>query len=62
MGENELYFCCYQLVALKQLGKSLRYQPSIYEGQVGESSAPGRLQLFLESGYPRLNLTLVGPI
>jgi hypothetical protein len=52
-GENELYFCCTNGGA-KQLGQVMRYQPSIHEGQVAESSAPGRLQLFLESADPSL--------
>ena len=47
-GDNELYFCCTNGGA-KQLGQVMRYQPSVHEGQDGESKQPGRLQLFLES-------------
>ena len=47
-GANELYFCCTNGGA-KQLGQVMRYQPSAAEGQAGEKSAPGRIQLFAES-------------
>lgn len=47
-GDNELYFCCTNGGA-KQLGQVMRYQPSAAEGQAGEKSAPGRIQLFAES-------------
>ena len=47
-GDNELYFCCTNGGA-KQLGQIMRYQPSLHEGTKQESSAPGQIQLFLES-------------
>jgi len=47
-GDNELYFCCTSGGAAKE-GQIMRYRPSRYEGQDAESTAPGLLQLFLES-------------
>jgi len=47
-GDGELYFCCTNGGAAK-LSQIMRYRPSRSEGQTGEQSAPGRLQLFVES-------------
>ena len=47
-GDNELYFCCTNGGAAK-LSQIMRYRPSRFEGQTGERSEPGRLQLFVES-------------
>lgn len=47
-GNGELYFCCTSGGAAK-LSQIMRYRPSRFEGQSGERSAPGRLQLFVES-------------
>ncbi len=47
-GDNELYFCCTSGGAAKE-GQIMRYRPSRYEGKDAESTAPGLLQLFLES-------------
>jgi secreted PhoX family phosphatase len=47
-GDGELYFCCTSGGAAK-LSQIMRYRPSRSEGQTGEQSAPGRLQLFVES-------------
>ncbi len=47
-GDGELYFCCTNGGAAK-LSQIMRYRPSPFEGQAGESSEPGRLQLFVES-------------
>ena len=47
-GDGELYFCCTNGGAAK-LSQIMRYRPSRFEGQAGEGSEPGRLQLFVES-------------
>jgi secreted PhoX family phosphatase len=47
-GDGELYFCCTNGGAAK-LSQIMRYRPSRFEGQSSERSAPGRLQLFVES-------------
>jgi secreted PhoX family phosphatase len=47
-GEDELYFCCTSGGAAR-LSQVMRYQLSRFEGQPGEASEPGRLQLFVES-------------
>ncbi len=46
-GEGELYFTCTSGGRQKG-GQIFRYVPSPREGQAGEASQPGRLQLFLE--------------
>ena len=61
-GENELYFTCTSGGA-KKIGQIMRYVPSAEEGQPGEASSPGRLQLFVESSASDLldygdNLTI----
>lgn len=48
-GRNELYFTCTSGGA-KGLGQIMRYVPGTREGHPDEASAPGRTQLFLESG------------
>lgn len=48
MGDGELFFCCTNGGA-KRLGQVMRYRPSRFEGQSGESREPGRLQNFVES-------------
>lgn len=50
-GDGELYFCCTSGGAAK-LSQVMRYRPSIHEGRTNETSAPGRLQLFVESTDP----------
>jgi uncharacterized protein len=50
-GDGELYFCCTNGGAAK-LSQIMRYRPSRFEGQSGERSSPGRLQLFVESTSP----------
>ncbi len=47
-GENELYFCCTS-GGKAELGQVMCYKPSVHEGQDGEASSPGMLQLFVES-------------
>ncbi len=47
-GDGELYFCCTNGGASK-LSQIMRYRPSRFEGQTGEQSSPGRIQLFVES-------------
>jgi hypothetical protein len=47
-GDDELYFCCTNGGAAK-LSQIMRYQPSRFEGQSGEKTGPGRIQLFVES-------------
>jgi secreted PhoX family phosphatase len=47
-GDGELYFCCTNGGAAK-LSQIMRYRPSRFEGHSGERSAPGQLQLFVES-------------
>ncbi len=46
-GRGELYFTCTS-GGVAGLGQVMRYVPSEHEGRPEESSAPGRLQLFLE--------------
>ena len=50
-GNGELYFCCTNGGAAK-LSQIMRYRPSRFEGQSGERSSLGRLQLFVESTQP----------
>lgn len=50
-GQEELYFTCTSGGRAKQ-GQIMRYRPSRHEGKSRERSAPGRLQLFLESTDP----------
>lgn len=47
-GKDELYFCCTNGGAAK-LSQIMRYRPSRFEGQSGEYSDPGQIQLFVES-------------
>lgn len=47
-GDGELFFCRTNGGAAK-LSQIMRYRPSRSEGQSREQSAPGRLQLFVES-------------
>jgi len=47
------------MVALKQLGQVHALSPSIYEGQVAESSAPGRLTVIFEKCCIQAYLNLV---
>lgn len=47
-GEGEVYFCCTSGGAA-QLSQIFRYRPSEREGGTGETNAPGRLQIFVES-------------
>lgn len=47
-GDGELYFCCTNGGPAK-LSQIMRYRPSPAEGQSGERSQPGKLQLFVES-------------
>lgn len=46
-GDGELYFCCTS-GGEEFLGQIMRYQPSRFEGQAGETDEPGRLQLFVQ--------------
>ena len=47
-GNGEIYFACTNGGA-KKLGQIFRYRPSFSEGMAGESSVPGKLELFIES-------------
>jgi secreted PhoX family phosphatase len=47
-GAGELYFCCTSGGAA-MVGQIMRYRPSRFEGQAGEASEPGALQVFVES-------------
>ncbi|MFY8325654.1 alkaline phosphatase PhoX [Pseudoalteromonas sp. ZZD1] len=47
-GDNELYFCCTN-GGKKQLGQVMKYVPSQFEGTSKEQTAPGKIQLFVES-------------
>ena len=47
-GNGELYFTCTSGGAAKG-GQVMRYVPSRFEGQPGEASEPGRIQLFVEA-------------
>ncbi|MDN3376826.1 MULTISPECIES: alkaline phosphatase PhoX [unclassified Pseudoalteromonas] len=47
-GDNELYFCCTN-GGKKQLGQVMKYVPSQFEGTSKEQTAPGQIQLFVES-------------
>lgn len=63
-GDGELFFACTSGGAMK-LGQVMRYRPSRFEGQSGESREPGRVQNFVESTRPDMlnfgdNIT-VGP-
>lgn len=49
-GDGELYFCCTN-GGVAKLSQIMRYRPSRHEGQAGERSAPGKLQLFVESTH-----------
>lgn len=48
MGDDAVYFCCTSGGAAK-LGQVMRYRPSRFEGQTGEVSEPGMLDIFVES-------------
>jgi secreted PhoX family phosphatase len=52
-GQSEFFFCCTSGGAIKR-GQIMRYVPSRWEGRghVEESSAPGTLELFVESTDP----------
>ena len=50
-GNGEYYFTCTS-GGTARLGQVMRYSPSKEEGRPGEASAPGRLQLFVESTDP----------
>lgn len=50
-GGGEIYFACTNGGRIKQ-GQVFRYLPSPYEGTDRERSAPGRLELFVESSNP----------
>jgi uncharacterized protein len=47
-GKNEVYFACTNGGAINA-GQVFRYVPSQYEGQTGEKTTPGKLELFVES-------------
>lgn len=47
-GDNEMYFCCTN-GGKQKLGQIMRYIPSGFEGEEGESKQPGMLSLFVES-------------
>lgn len=47
VGADGVYFACTSS-GPAGCGQILRYQPSLSEGQAGETDAPGRLQLFVE--------------
>ncbi len=47
-GRGEVYFCCTSGGAAK-LGQIMRYRLSRFEGQTGETSEPGTLDIFVES-------------
>ena len=47
-GRGELFFCCTSGGAAK-LGQVMRYRPSRFEGQSGETAEPGKVALFVES-------------
>lgn len=50
-ADGTFYFTCTSGGAAK-LGQIMRYQPSRFEGQSAEASAPGRLTNFVESVHP----------
>jgi secreted PhoX family phosphatase len=52
-GASEIYFTCTSGGPGK-LGQVMRYIPGAREGQGDEASAPGRLELFVESADPRV--------
>lgn len=61
-GDGELYFACTN-GGLTQTGQVYRYRPSPLEGQPGEISQPGKLELFAEPNNSNLlefcdNLTI----
>ncbi len=47
-GNGEIYFACTN-GGPKKFGQIFRYRPSAFEGMDGETSAPGKLELFIES-------------
>lgn len=47
-GDGELYFTCTD-GGRERVGQIFRYIPSRLEGQAGEATEPGRLELFIES-------------
>ena len=47
-GRGELFFCCTSGGAAR-LGQIMRYRPSRFEGQSGETANPGTIALFVES-------------
>ncbi|MGQ0560087.1 MAG: alkaline phosphatase PhoX [Sphingosinicella sp.] len=53
MGTGELYFCCTSGGAAR-LSQVMRYRPSRFEGDTRESSAPGQVQIFVESTDPNM--------
>jgi secreted PhoX family phosphatase len=52
-GASQIYFTCTSGGSGK-LGQIMRYMPGPREGQADEASAPGRLELFVESTDPRV--------
>jgi secreted PhoX family phosphatase len=52
-GDGELFFCCTSGGAAK-LSQIFRYRPSRLEGQAREASAPGTVELFVESTEPSM--------
>jgi secreted PhoX family phosphatase len=47
-GQGDYYFCCTS-GGPARLGQIFRYVPSPHEGRAGETAAPGKLHLFVES-------------
>ncbi|MBU1377987.1 MAG: DUF839 domain-containing protein [Alphaproteobacteria bacterium] len=52
-GQGELYFTCTS-GGPGRLGQIMRYKPSRFEGGPGETSEPGKLQLFVQPGDKRV--------
>ncbi|HEX8214458.1 MAG TPA: alkaline phosphatase PhoX [Allosphingosinicella sp.] len=52
-GDGEVFFCCTSGGAAK-LSQIFRYRPSRQEGQATEKSAPGTIELFVESTHPSM--------
>jgi hypothetical protein len=52
-GKDGIYFACTSS-GPKGCGQILKYVPSRFEGQAGEASEPGRLQLFVEPADDRV--------
>ena len=52
-GDGEYYFCCTSGGAAEH-GQIFRYRPGGREGQPDEASAPGALELFVESRDPQV--------